>query len=132
MTKFLFYSIVWIFNFSADVFASDENTSTTNLNSRYVGTWQGTWLEGMSSGKAKLEITEFSGQLSFTALPNFGAAPANLRKLAGNEKHFAFETAGADGRTMRFELKPSSDGKQLKGKAYYDSLHMEVEFAKTP
>ena len=84
MTKFLFYSIVWIFNFSADVFASDENTSTTNLNSRYVGTWQGTWLEGMSSGKAKLEITEFSGQLSFTALPNFGAAPANLRKLAGN------------------------------------------------
>lgn len=132
MTKFLFCLFALLLNFSAAVIAADESTSTTNLDGRYVGVWEGAWLEGMSSGKVKLEITESGGQLSFTSLPNFGVTPASVRKLTGNEKRLGFETAGADGRTMRFELKPSSDNKQLKGKAYYDGLHMELDLAKTP
>ena len=112
--------------------AADESAPVTALDSRYAGVWQGTWLEGMSSGKAKLEITQSGGQLSFTSLPNFGVAPASLRKLTANEQRLSFETAGADGRTIRFELKPSGDHQRLQGKAYYDGLRMELDLSKTP
>ena len=33
---------------------------------------------------------------------------------------------------MRFDLKPSSDYKKLKGNAHYDGLHMELEFMREP
>ena len=132
MTKFLFCGFALLLNCSPALMAADESAPATAIDGRYVGVWEGAWLEGMSSGKVKLEITESGGQLSFTSLPNFGVTPASVRKLTGNEKRLGFETAGADGRTIRFELKPSSDNKQLKGKAYYDGLHMELDLAKTP
>jgi hypothetical protein len=110
--------------------AGDEASAA--VDSRYLGTWSGNWLEGMSSGKIRLEIKEGGGELLFTALPSFGVQPARLRKIAGDDKHLGFFTAGADGKTMRFELKPSADFKMLKGKVHYESLHMELELARVP
>jgi hypothetical protein len=108
--------------------AGDEAAST--IDSRYIGTWNGNWLEGMSSGKIRLEIKEAGGDLSFTALPSFGIQPTQLRKVTSDDKRLAFLTTGADGKTMRFELKPSEDFKILKGKAHYESLHMELELTR--
>ena len=111
--------------------AAGEQASNT-VDSRYIGTWSGNWLEGMSSGKILVEIKDGGGELSFTALPSFGAPPAQIRKVAGDDKRLGFHTAGADGRTMRFELKPTSDFMKLKGKAFYESLHMELELTRLP
>lgn len=108
--------------------AGDDVNAT--VDSRYLGTWNGNWLEGMSSGKIRLEIKESGGEISFTALPSFGVQPATLRKVAGDAKRLGFHTAGADGRTMRFDLKPSVDFKTLKGKAHYESLHMELDLVR--
>ncbi len=110
--------------------AGDEIGSA--VDSRYLGAWRGNWLEGMSSGKIRVEITEGGGELWFIALPSFGSLPAQIRKVAGDDKRLGFYTAGADGKTMRFELKPSGDFKTLKGKAHYESLHMELELARVP
>jgi hypothetical protein len=110
--------------------AADDVPST--IDSRYIGTWSGNWLEGMSSGKIRVEIKEAGGELSFAALPSFGVQPAQLRKVAGDDKRLAFLTTGADGKTMRFDLKPSGDFKILKGKAHYESLHMELELTRAP
>ena len=122
------FIFVLVFPFLA--FGADEVSSTIDL--RFFATWQGNWLEGMSSGKIVLEIKEGSGELSFTALPSFGAHPATVNKIIGNNKRLGFHTAGADGRTMRFDLKPSEDFKKLKGKAYYETLHMELELIRVP
>jgi hypothetical protein len=111
-------------------FGADEGLS--GIDPRFFGTWQGNWLEGMSSGKVTLAIKEGAGELSFTALPSFGAQSAAIGKITGDSKRLGFHTAGADGRVMRFDLKPSEDFKKLKGKAYYETLHMELELARTP
>ncbi len=110
--------------------AGDHGTAA--LDSRYIGTWSGNWLEGMSSGKIRVEIKEAGGELSFAALPSFGVQPAQLRKVTSDDKSLAFFTTGADGKTMRFELKPSGDFNILKGKAHYESLHMELELTRAP
>jgi hypothetical protein len=106
--------------------------SQNGIDSRYVGVWKGSWLEGMSSGKATLNIAESSGLLSFTAIPTFGVEPAPLKNIKGSEKSLGFQAIGADGRVMRFDLKPSSEYKKLKGKAHYDGLHMELELTREP
>lgn len=111
-------------------FGADEIFS--GVDHRFLGTWQGNWLEGMSSGKIKLDVKDGAGELSFTALPSFGMQPAAISKITGTEKRLGFYTAGADGRVMRFDLKPSEDFKKLKGKAYYETLHMELELTRTP
>jgi hypothetical protein len=87
--------------------------SQDGVDSRYIGVWKGNWLEGMSSGKATLNISESSGLLSFTALPSFGVEPAPLKSIKGSEKSLGFQAIGADGRVMRFDLKPSSEYKTL-------------------
>jgi hypothetical protein len=107
-------------------------SSQDSVDSRYIGVWKGNWLEGMSSGKAFLAFGQSGGQLSFTALPWFGIEPAPLKGIKGSEKSLAFQTIGADGRVMRFDLKPSNEYKKLKGKAHYDGLHMELEFTREP
>ena len=107
-----------------------QDGATSAIDSRYIGVWKGAWLEGMSSGKVILDMAESSGQFSFTALPRFGNDPAPISKIKHSETQLGFLTAGADGRVMRFDLKPSSDYKKLKGKAYYDGLHMEVQFTR--
>ena len=111
-------------------FSADEMSST--VDPRFFGTWQGNWLEGMSSGKVKLDVKEGAGELSLTALPSFGTQPVAITKISGTDKRIGFYTAGADGRVMRFDLKPSEDFKKLKGKAYYETLHMELELTRTP
>ena len=116
--------------FSLSVLAQDN--AVTTVDPRYVGVWKGKWLEGMSSGNAILDLAESSGQFSFTALPPFGTDPAPINKIKASDKQLEFQTVGADGRVMRFDLKPSGDYKKLKGRAYYDGLHMEIEFARTP
>ncbi len=110
--------------------AADGDPAT--LDSRYLGQWAGNWLEGMSSGKATLQVKETSGELMFSALPSFGTQPTPITKMVGTEKRLSFQTVGADGRVMRFDLKPSGDYKKLKGKAYYDTLHMELELMRVP
>ena len=115
--------------FSLGTLAQDN--AVTTVDSHYVGVWKGKWLEGMSSGSAILDLAESSGQFSFTALPPFGTDPAPINKIKGSDKQLEFQTVGADGRVMRFNLKPSGDYKKLKGKAYYDGLHMEIEFTRT-
>jgi hypothetical protein len=112
--------------FSSTAFGDDS------VDSRYIGVWKGSWLEGMSSGKATLDIVQGSGALAVTALPWFGVEPAPLKSIKSSEKSLGFQTVGADGRVMRFDLKPSSDYKKLKGKAYYDGLHMELELTREP
>lgn len=112
--------------------SSGADEQAINVDSRYLGSWNGTWLEGMSSGKVALEIRETGGQLSLSPLPNFGAQPAAIAKVVGNENRVGFQTAGADGRSMRFDLKPSGDFKKLTGKAHYDGLHMELELKRAP
>jgi hypothetical protein len=112
--------------------ASGADGDSRDIDSRYIGTWNGHWLEGMSSGKILLEVKENGGELSFTALPSFGANSAAIGKVMGNEQRLTFHTAGADGRTMRFDLKPSGDFKKLRGKAHYESLHMELELTRLP
>ena len=102
------------------------------IDSRYLGTWKGTWLEGMSSGKIVLELNETAGELSFTALPSFGIQPVGISKVAGDGQCLVFHTTGANGRAMRFDLKPSGDFKKLKGKAHYETLHMELELTRAP
>ena len=122
--------LIIVLMFSLGAFAQD-NTVTT-VDSRYIGVWKGKWLEGMSGGSAILDLAESSGQFSFTALPPFGADPAPINKIKGSDKQLEFQTVGADGRMMRFDLKPSGDYKKLKGRAYYNGLHMEIEFTRTP
>ncbi len=107
-------------------------SSQDSVDSRYIGVWKGNWLEGMSSGKGSLAIGQNGGQLSFTALSWFGDEPVPLKGITGSEKSLGFQTIGADGRVMRFDLKPSNDYKKLKGKAHYDGLHMELELTREP
>jgi hypothetical protein len=128
MVKNYFKSILFalVFVFPATVFSQDS------VNPKYIGVWKGIWLEGMSSGKATLNIAESGGVLSFTALPSFGVEAVALKSIKGSEKSLGFQAAGADGRVMRFDLKPSSDYKKLMGKAYYEGLHMELEFMREP
>lgn len=99
------------------------------IDSHFLGSWKGTWLEGMNSGKVTLEVRESSGELSFTTRPAFGTQSTPIAKIVGNEKQLRFQTVGADGHVVRFDLKPSKDYQKLKGKAYYDSLHMEMELS---
>lgn len=113
---------------SAAVLAQDGVTPA--VESRYIGIWKGNWLEGMSSGAVTLDLAENGGQFSFSGLPAFGAEPAPISKINSSGKQLGFQTVGADGRVMRFELKPFADYKKLKGKAYYEGLHMEVEFSR--
>ena len=121
---------ILLMTFSSLAVGADEVSSI--VDARFLGTWQGNWLEGMSSGKIKLEVKEGAGELSFSALPSFGTQPAAISKISGTEKRLGFYTAGADARVMRFDLKPSEDFKKLKGKAYYETLHMELELTRTP
>lgn len=116
--------------FSAGVIAQDS--ATPAVESRYTGVWKGNWLEGMSSGRITLEIAENGGQLSFSGRPAFGTDPVSISKIKHSDQQFGFQTAGADGGVMRFDLKPSADYKKLKGKAYYQELHMEVEINRAP
>ena len=121
---------ILLMTFSSLAFGADEVSSI--VDARFFGTWQGNWLDGMSSGKIKLVVKEEAGELSFTALPSFGTQSATISKISGTDKRLAFYTAGADGRVMRFDLKPGEDFKKLKGKAYYETLHMELELTRTP
>ena len=130
MIKALFCFFTLVLNFSTAGFAGDENPPITSLENRYEGRWQGNWLEGMSSGKAALEVTESGAQMSLSSLPVFGAAPISVTKLTSDDKQLKFTAVGADGRSYRFDLKPSSNGSKLIGKAFYDSLHMELELAR--
>ena len=128
LIKCIFYSIFLLVSFHI-VAADTENLAN---DSRYVGSWKGTWLEGMSSGKVSLEITRTGGEFSFTARPNFGTQPASIAKMVTREKQLAFVVSGEDGQPIRFELKPSDEFKKLKGKAYYDNLHLELELLRAP
>ena len=110
--------------------ATGADEASLRVDNRYLGIWKGAWLEGMSSGKIQLEIKESTGHLTFTALPSFGAEAAILSKLGGTQQRLGFQTSGADGRVMRFNLSPSADFSKLKGKAHYDSLHMELELSR--
>ena len=114
------------------ILAVSAETALSAIDTRFFGTWKGSWLEGMSSGKIILEIKDEGGELSFTARPSFGAQPATINKITANDKRLGFHTAGADGRTMRFDLKPSDDFKKLKGNAFYETLHMELELIRVP
>ena len=100
--------------------------------SRYQGKWEGNWLEGMSSGKVSLAIVAVNSEIAFTARPTFGTEPTVISKIKGTDKTLTFYVTGADGHAMRFELKPAKDYKILRGKAYYDNLHMELELSRTP
>lgn len=122
----LFYGVM---NFLA---ATAQDSAAPAVDTRYIGNWNGTWVEGMSSGNATLSITENGGQFAFTALPAFGRDPAAINKIKGTAGQLSFHVIGADGRVMRFELMPLSEFKKLKGKAHYDGLHMEVELFRTP
>ena len=128
LIKCLFYSIFLLASFHT--LAADPESLAND--SRYVGAWKGTWLEGMSSGKVSLEITRTGGEFSFTARPNFGTQPASITKMVNSEKQFAFVVSGEDGQAIRFELKPSDEFEKLKGKAYYDNLHLELELLRAP
>ena len=116
--------------FSLGTLAQDK--AVTAVDSHYVGVWKGKWLQGMSGGNAILDLAESGGQLSFTALPPFGTDPAPINKIKSSDKQLEFLAIGADGHVMRFDLKPSGDYKKLEGKAYYDGLHMEIEFTRAP
>ncbi len=107
-----------------------QDGAASELDSRYIRTWNGTWLSGMTSGKAILNVSEIGGQFSLTAIPSFGSDPAPISKIKSSEKQLEFQTVGADGRVMRVELKLSGDQGKLKGKAYYEGLHMEVELSR--
>ncbi len=111
--------------FSAGVDAQDGGTPA--VEAQYIGVWKGNWLEGMSSGGVTLEIAENGGQLSFSGRPAFGTEPEPISKIKHSDQQLGFQTTGADGGAMRFELKPTADYQKLKGKAYYQGLHMEVE-----
>ena len=127
-TKFIL--LVLFFSVCSTTNAADDNHAS--LDTRFLGTWEGSWLEGMSSGKATLELKDGNGELTFTTRPAFGTQPVSITKINGNEKQLGFQTIGADGHVMRFDLKPSKDYQKLKGKAYYDSLHMELELSRVP
>jgi hypothetical protein len=128
----IFNSVFYVMLAFVPVATNAVDNDSTVVDARYIGTWAGNWLEGMSSGKATLQVKETSGELMFTALPSFGTQPTPITKMVGSEKRLGFQTVGADGRVMRFDLKPSGDYEKLKGKAYYDSLHMEVELTRIP
>ena len=121
--------VVFLLTFS-HANAADGDLSA--IDSRFLGSWKGSWLEGMSSGKVTLEVRELSADLSFTARPAFGTQSAAIAKIVGNEKQLGFQMVGADGHVMRFDLKPSKDYQKLKGKAFYDNLHMELELSRAP
>ena len=125
-TKFILV-VLFFSAFSATNSADDNHAS---LDARFWGTWEGSWLEGMSSGKATLKLEDGNGELTFTARPAFGTQPVLITKITGIEKQLVFHTTGADGHVMRFDLKPSKDYQKLKGKAFYDSLHMELELSR--
>jgi hypothetical protein len=102
------------------------------IDSRFIGTWKGSWLEGMSSGKVTLEVGESRGDLSLTTRPAFGTQAVAIAKIVGVEKQLGFYATGADGHAMRFNLTPDKDYKTLKGKAYFDGLHMELDLTRAP
>lgn len=124
-TKFILF-VIFFSTFSTTNAADDDHAG---LDARFWGTWEGSWLEGMSSGKATLELKDGNSELTFTTRPAFGTQPVSITKIIGNEKQLGFQTIGADGHIVRFDLKPSKDYQKLKGKAYYDSLHMEMELS---
>ena len=127
-TKFILF-VLFFSAFSTTNVADDNHAG---LDARFLGTWEGSWLEGMSSGKATLELKDGNGELTFTARPAFGTQAVSITKITGNEKQLGFQTIGPDGHVMRFDLKPSKDYQKLKGKAFYDNLHMELELSRVP
>lgn len=127
-TKFILF--VLFFSAISTTNAADDNHAS--LDARFWGTWEGSWLEGMSSGKATLELKDGNSELTFTTRPAFGTQPVSITKINGNEKQLGFHTVGADGHVMRFDLKPSKDYQKLKGKAFYDNLHLELELSRAP
>ena len=129
-SKTRFFLLLLFFSAFASANATDDDHA--GLDARFAGVWEGSWLEGMSSGKATLTFKDESGELTFTNRPAFGARPASITKITRTEKQLRFQTVGADGYVMRFDLKPSKDYQKLKGKAYYDSLHMELELSRVP
>ncbi len=126
--KFILFALF----FAAFATANAADNVNSSLDGRFLGTWEGSWLEGMSSGKATLTLKDESGELTFTTRPAFGARPVSITKITSTERQLGFQTVGADGYVMRFDLKPSKDYQKLKGKAYYDSLHMELELSRVP
>jgi hypothetical protein len=129
-SKTRFFLLLLFLSAFASANAADDDQA--GLDARFAGVWEGSWLEGMSSGKATLTLKDESGELTFTNRPAFGALPASITKITRTEKQLRFQTVGVDSHVMRFDLKPSKDYQKLKGKAYYDSLHMELELSRAP
>ena len=126
--KYIFFALS-VVTFSHSIAADSDRPM---IDSRFIGTWKGSWLEGMSSGKVTLEVGKSHGDLSLTTRPSFGTQAVAIAKIVGVEKQLSFYATGADGHAMRFNLTPHKDYQTLKGKAYYDGLHMELDLARAP
>jgi hypothetical protein len=100
---------------------------------RFAGKWQGSWLEGMSSGKVFLDLGASAGQeakIELTSFPKFGPGVAPVRDIAAENETLKFSTPRSDGKEIKFELTLNQAGNKLKGKARYEGSRVEVELAR--
>src|SRR4051794_40459383 len=61
------------------------------------GTWEGPWYRGMTSGKARLQITGDGGTIRLTNLDNFGSEEHPLSEMALEGSNFTFRSEGDKG-----------------------------------
>jgi hypothetical protein len=99
---------------------------------RFLGKWQGSWLEGMASGKVFLDLAAAEGEskIEMTRLPKFGAGKALVREVLTEGQTLKFVTARADGEKVSFDLKLNEAGSRLKGTARYEGSRAEVELVR--
>jgi hypothetical protein len=131
IVRMLARNILWflLVLWAAPVFAQQADQSADRL----AGKWQGSWLEGMSTGKVFLELAPGAGQskIELTGFPKFGPGKAPVRDVVAQGETLKFVTVRADGEKVTFDLKLNDAGSKMKGKARYEGSRMEVELVRS-
>jgi hypothetical protein len=95
------------------------------------GTWESPWYRGMSSGRAKLQITGRNGSLQLTNAESFGAAPQPLTKLAVDGDDVSLRVSGESGLPLTLDLKLDAGRGQMKGMGKYEGFGVRMELQRT-
>jgi hypothetical protein len=96
------------------------------------GTWEGPWYRGMTSGKARLQITDAGGTIRFTNLDNFGTEEHPLSEIALEGSNFTFRSEGDKGGALNANLKLSETADALKGLGKFDGFPLRFEIKRVP
>ena len=112
--------------------ASAEESSQASLGG-FEGNWFGAWVQGMSSGKMKLNLRGDTEEHSvvITGLAKFGEKPVGFSRSFVTAGEMRFAVTGENNLEVRFTFRFNESGRLLNVKGEFEGYRLAIELART-